>query len=222
MKRTDYRLYTATIVTLSGVRVGGSDDLLQIGGADLTVIKHPVTRQPYLPGSSIKGKMRSELEKAGEFDSSATDQPCKCGECLICRVFGPHMSPQHKLGPTRIIVRDAPVIGEATIESKASTAINRETGSAFGGSLRTEERVSAGSRFALEIGLQIFDIDNLEELQEVVKEGLKLLELSGIGAGVGKGSGKIRLDNKDIKTEAQIVATLSAWPKPAAQPAVGG
>src|SRR5579884_3318530 len=63
MKRIGYISITATLEAVSGLRVGGSDDMLQIGGTDLTVIRHPVTLQPYIPGSSLKGKLRSELEK---------------------------------------------------------------------------------------------------------------------------------------------------------------
>ena len=68
MKKTGYHEITGVIHCLSGLRVGGSDELLQIGGTDLTCIKHPVTLKAYIPGSSIKGKMRSEQEqKLGKF-----------------------------------------------------------------------------------------------------------------------------------------------------------
>jgi CRISPR-associated protein Csm3 len=63
VRKTGYHEITGIIHCKSGLRVGGSDELLQIGGTDLTCIKHPVTRAPYIPGSSIKGKMRSELEQ---------------------------------------------------------------------------------------------------------------------------------------------------------------
>src|SRR5690348_8184085 len=99
-----YQEITGRIHCLSGLRVGGSDELLQIGGADLTCIKHPVTLEPYIPGSSIKGKMRSELEQQlGQF-SAGGHEPCDCARltCLVCRVFGPHKKPNHDLGPTRL------------------------------------------------------------------------------------------------------------------------
>lgn len=63
MRKTGYHEITGVIHCLSGLRVGGSDELLQIGGTDLTCIKHPVTLRPYIPGSSIKGRMRWNWNK---------------------------------------------------------------------------------------------------------------------------------------------------------------
>ena len=63
MKKIEQKNIIGRIYLKSGLRVGGSDELLQIGATDLTCIKHPVTFEPYIPGSSIKGKLRSELEK---------------------------------------------------------------------------------------------------------------------------------------------------------------
>lgn len=46
----------------SGLRIGGNKDTMQIGGIDSPVIKNPITGTPYIPGSSLKGKMRFLLE----------------------------------------------------------------------------------------------------------------------------------------------------------------
>ena len=53
---------TADLELLTGLHIGGGDTEMHIGGVDNTVIKHPITQEPYLPGSSIKGKIRSLLE----------------------------------------------------------------------------------------------------------------------------------------------------------------
>src|SRR5260370_2828629 len=135
MKKTGYQEITGVIYCLSGLRIGGSDELLQIGGTDLTCIKHPVTLKPYIPGSSIKGKMRSELEQ--RLGKLSGNEPCGCArlDCLVCRVFGPHKKAKHELGPSRIIVRDAqlivrdeqqPIKGET--ELKSENVIDRKTG----------------------------------------------------------------------------------------------
>ncbi len=208
MRKIDHIIVTATLRCLSGTRIGGSDDLLQIGGADLTCIKHPKTRVPYIPGTSLKGKLRSELEKYHEKYSANGQKPCDCADCVICRVFGPHGNKPNSHGPTRILVRDAPAIGETVIETKASTAIDRSTGKALGGSLRQEERVAAGATFAVEIGLQVFDDDSEFEYQgkkgahalfRVVRHGMRLVEQTGIGAGTSKGFGQIVFE--DVKVE---------------------
>lgn len=208
MKKIDYKEITGVIHCVSGLRVGGSDELLQIGGTDLTCIKHPVTLKPYIPGSSIKGKMRSELEqRLGKVDGGG--KPCSCArkDCLVCTIFGPHAKPQHDLGPTRIVLRDAQAIGNVEKpEIKSSTAIDRKTGSALRGSLRSEERVVAGSEFSLRIGIQVWDLDanskyngktGGDALVEFVKDGLRALQQTGLGSGISKGSGEIEF--RDLK-----------------------
>jgi CRISPR-associated protein Csm3 len=47
----------------TGLHIGGGGETLDIGGLDKPVIRDPLTQQPYLPGSSIKGKLRSILER---------------------------------------------------------------------------------------------------------------------------------------------------------------
>ena len=53
---------TATLELVSGLRIGAGDSEMRIGGVDNTVMRHPHTQAPYIPGSSLKGKMRSLLE----------------------------------------------------------------------------------------------------------------------------------------------------------------
>jgi CRISPR-associated protein Csm3 len=54
---------TSTLVLKTGLHIGGGGETLDIGGIDKPVIRDPLTRQPYLPGSSIKGKLRAILER---------------------------------------------------------------------------------------------------------------------------------------------------------------
>ncbi|NEP39196.1 MAG: type III-A CRISPR-associated RAMP protein Csm3 [Okeania sp. SIO2H7] len=54
---------TSTLVVETGLHIGGGGENLEIGGLDKPIIRDPMTRQPYLPGSSIKGKLRSILER---------------------------------------------------------------------------------------------------------------------------------------------------------------
>lgn len=53
---------TGKVKLLSGLHIGGGDDTMKIGGIDNGVIKDANTDKPYIPGSSLKGKMRSLLE----------------------------------------------------------------------------------------------------------------------------------------------------------------
>ncbi|MCI0642070.1 MAG: type III-A CRISPR-associated RAMP protein Csm3 [Gemmataceae bacterium] len=218
MRKTGYHEITGLIHCLSGLRVGGSDELLQIGGTDLTCIKHPVTLKPYIPGSSIKGKMRSEQEqKLGKFGGLDNSEPCGCAQadCLVCRVFGPHKKAKHELGPTRIVVRDAASTRGGETELKSENVIDRKTGTAL--HPRKVERVVAGSEFSLRIGIQVWDrdekadYDNLNKAKKTggmalvafVLDGLKLVQRTGLGSGVSKGSGEVQFD--DLKLDGQSI-----------------
>lgn len=206
MRKIGYHEITGIIHCLSGLRVGGSDELLQIGGTDLTCIKHPVTLRPYIPGSSIKGKMRSEQEQ--RFGKLRGNEPCGCAQpdCLVCRVFGPHKKARHELGPTRIVVRDAACTLGGETELKSENVIDRKTGTAM--HPRKVERVVAGSEFTLRIGIQVWDLDDGckhkektggDALVEFVKDGLRALQQTGLGSGISKGSGEIEF--RDMKLD---------------------
>ncbi|MGB9665660.1 MAG: RAMP superfamily CRISPR-associated protein, partial [Ignavibacteria bacterium] len=54
-------LIEGTITAKTGLHIGGSSVGMSIGGADATVVRNPLTNEPYIPGSSLKGKMRSLL-----------------------------------------------------------------------------------------------------------------------------------------------------------------
>ncbi len=51
-----------TLVLESNLHIGSGKLEMHIGGTDNPIIKHPHTQEPYIPGSSIKGKIRSLLE----------------------------------------------------------------------------------------------------------------------------------------------------------------
>ncbi len=224
MKKINHYILKGEFELLSGMRIGGSDDVLQIGGVDLTCIKDPGTGRPYIPGSSIKGRMRSGLEKLlGKVDGTR-GAPCNCAkdECPICVMFGPHMKPNHTLGPTRIIIRDAHLVGDGsfTIENKTESVNNRATGAAA--HPRTVERVATGAKFAFEIAIQEYDWDKdfkykdsgnkevsgRDALMEVVDHALCEMEDMGIGAGTGKGYGQIKIHcGEFVKSERRRMRT---------------
>ncbi len=204
MKKIAHHLIHGTIECLSGLRIGGSDDLLQTGGTELTCIKHPVTLEPYIPGTSLKGRLRSEMEqRGGRYSGRDNNEPCGCGNCIICRVFGPHKAMRHELGPTRVILRDANLLDGGDLEVKNENIIDRKTGQAQ--HPRKVERVASGASFSFRMGLQVWDIDDGAEfkddkgnthrggeaLVEFVRTALRRMERTGIGAGISKGYGEI-------------------------------
>ena len=63
MKLVKIKKITGEIKCVTNLHIGGSKDMLGIGMMDNPVIRDPVTDEPYIPGSSLKGKMRSLLEQ---------------------------------------------------------------------------------------------------------------------------------------------------------------
>lgn len=218
MKREGFITFDSIVECTSGTRVGGSDDELAIGGVDLPAIKHPVTKEPYLPGSSMKGRLRSELEKElGKFGGGGS-QPCDCaeGDCPVCRLFGPHNASKKrdavtKLGPTRIIVRDLPWVKteekqEPVWENKTENIINRRTGAAE--HPRTGERVPSGTQFKFQVTVQFYDEDKnfefrgkkgAEAFVRAICLAIKGVEGTGLGSGVSRGSGQIKFGKVEVK-----------------------
>jgi len=217
MKREGFVVIQAEVLCLSGTRVGGTDDELAIGGVDLPVIKHPITREPYLPGSSMKGRLRNELERQlGSFGGSDSSQPCDCVKptCPVCRLFGPHNAHRRdkrddakRIGPTRIIVRDLPWVKpegslSVILETKTESINNRRSGAAE--HPRTSERVPSGSKFKFEVSIQVYDEDKEFEFGGkkganafacAVLQAMKGVEQTGIGSSVSRGSGQIKFEN---------------------------
>ena len=223
MQRSDIHEITFTIRCESGLHIGGSQDELKIGGSDNPVIKNPATDKPYVPGSSLKGKMRAELEKQlGKFGGQgnrAGTQPCGCaqGDCPVCRVFGAHMNTRSELGPSRIIIRDGRLRKGGELENKSENIINRRGGAAE--HPRSNERVAEGSEFDMQIVLQVLGLDEnfqynsstrktdgrnykgAEALQAIVADGLYLVEMTGLGGGTSRGSGAVSFHNFKLDGE---------------------
>ena len=116
---------TGILECVTGTRIGGTQEKFEIGGIDNPVIKDPLTDLPYIPGSSLKGKLRSLLEWARETKAVQVHHPkhgvftaCHCGECVACRLFGvasDNSEVRLKAGPTRLTVRDAFPTGYETV-----------------------------------------------------------------------------------------------------------
>ncbi len=130
---------------MTGLHIGASNETIEIGGLDNPIIKDPLPgkNEPYIPGSSLKGKLRSLIQiKEGRFVNEGRQKgnPCSCGkkDCPVCPVFGTSAANRpDDLGPTRIVVRDSHLSeywqdkfakGELPMEVKYENAIDRITG----------------------------------------------------------------------------------------------
>ena len=231
MQLTNIHILEATLILETGLHIGGGDSEIHIGGIDNEVIKHPVSGEPYIPGSSLKGKIRSLLEwKSGavqeaplgkkEYDNAQNGQ--QQAVKAILQLFGisgdtQNESFQKEIGHTRVSFWDCPLnkdyadrLREDNLpltEAKSENRINRIAGTAE--HPRQTERVPAGARFDFKLTVKQFDGDE-EALFDTLLQGLKLLEWDSLGGSGSRGYGKVKLQNlrkngKDIsETFAQI------------------
>lgn len=213
MKLLTHKIINGEIECITGLHIGGSAETIEIGGMDNPIIKHPITRLPYVPGSSIKGRMRSLLELKYEMTDGDVHQyngkNCGLQQCKICRIFGTSADVAD-LGPSRLIVRDAHLTKESEeklkrlkeekglpySEEKWENRIDRVRAKA---TPRQVERVPSGIIFKFELVYRIFDTgdggETDENLFDFVKEGLKLIENDALGGYGSRGSGKVKFTN---------------------------
>ena len=214
------KILTGKIELLSGLHIGGSDGDMHIGGIDNAVIKHPVTNEPYIPGSSIKGKMRSLLEwelgvveetggkPLGYKDIDGLDEGKKSQGKDLLKLFGGTPGSEandlvREIGPTRLAFWDCSLDPDWTremsvrnlllTEAKTENSIDRIRGVAD--NPRQTERVPAGAEFQFK--LTVREHANDDDLLDVVCKGLKLIEMSGLGGSGSRGYGKVQF--KDLK-----------------------
>jgi CRISPR-associated protein Csm3 len=199
---------TGQIELLSGLHIGGGDDTMKIGGIDNQVIKDINSNNPYIPGSSLKGKMRSLLElhhrlvhlpsaKGEPFTPSLLEEVPedeKQNAINIIKLFGASGDEAKKFGITRISVGDCPLSEKSTqmelSEAKYENVIDRKSGTAK--HPRQTERVPAGVMFEYDIRIKILDEDDENELVNLVKQGLSLIEDDYLGGNGSRGYGRVK------------------------------
>lgn len=207
-----------TITALTGLHIGGSSVAMSIGGADKVVVRNPLTNEPYIPGSSIRGKMRSLLERArgvelktgaGEggfsFEIFSDNKPKadagKNPATDLGRLFGVSAAETTK-EPTRLIVRDAhlsttskeklenaPNTDMPMTEVKTEVNIDRITSAA---NPRQFERVPAGAEFEFEFILTLLEGDDDNKFLNLVREGMELIQHDSLGGHGSRGYGQVR------------------------------
>lgn len=196
------------IELLSGLFIGGNDNGFDIGGADSNVIKNPITKEPYIPGSSFKGKLKSLLKcLKGNVDEEKDDLILNDED--IIRIFEPLTNKDGSVNISRAIFRDLKITDESKkelkqilgegvyTEIKAENKINLLKGTAD--TPRFIERVPAGVKFNGEIVLNVFDGDNEMKMKDSIKEALKLLEFNYLGGSGTRGYGRVKVKYNDFK-----------------------
>lgn len=214
------------IVVETGLRIGAAQETMEISGLDNPIIRNPANGEPYIPGSSLKGRMRSLAEwYFGEIptDGDVTKPRIPSD---TAHVFGrpardarkePNSAVKaaYESGPTRLIVRDCPLsqdsrerfrAGAPLTEVKTENSINRLTSMA---NPRPMERVLPGVTFDLEMVYRIFDIagdggqKDRDLFDTVVITALALVEADALGSCSSRGCGKVRFE--DLKVNGQPI-----------------
>lgn len=200
----------------TGLHIGGNSVGMAIGGADSVVVRNPLTNDPYIPGSSLRGKMRALLERVrGEENSNANDEggfslsrkngknealAGKKSDTLLGKLFG--VAAEDSKEPTRLIVRDAlltekskkelleaPNADMPMTEVKTEVWIDRITSAA---NPRQIERVPAGAVFQFELVLTLIEGDEHEHFLNLLFEGLRLIEADTLGGSGSRGYGQVK------------------------------
>ena len=189
-----------TFITLiTGLHIGGNSENVEIGGIDNPVVKLASKGNvPYIPGSSLKGKMRCLLEQAAGAPQVGLDEK-------VNNLFGitENRSIHTNNQPSKIIVRDAMLSDESQkmlsecgnldmpyTENKFENVIDRVKGVAE--HPRQTERVPAGAVFNAEFVINIWDDDDEQELMALFEKGIRLLENDYLGGSGSRGYGQIK------------------------------
>ncbi|MCB9352686.1 MAG: type III-A CRISPR-associated RAMP protein Csm3 [Lewinellaceae bacterium] len=201
-----------TITAVSGLHIGGSNLGLSIGGVDNAIVRNPLDNFPYVPGSSLKGKMRSLLERLENKIGTKQMGDVKYGpyqnlsdpETNIPKVFGIASDDEKVDEPvSRLIVRDCHLTKDSRerlekmvgadmpySEVKTEVVIDRITSRAMP---RQIERVPAGTIFDMELVLNIYYGDDESAMLKDVLQALSLVQDDYLGGSGTRGSGQVKI-----------------------------
>jgi len=213
MAKLQHKLHiTGTLTVETGLHIGGSEVELDIGGIDSEVIKikQGEDRIPYIPGSSLKGKLRTLLAR-----TEGTTEPKKDTKNVL-KLFGRSESydkkerKEYKFEIARLIIRDSypteikpkeaeqkeetdspekkPPKYKFEVEDKAENVIDRVNG---GAKPRHLERVSRGSSFDLDMIMDVYDEQEEIALLKTLKKGFELLQKDYLGGSGTRGYGQV-------------------------------
>lgn len=191
------------IEVVTGLHIGGGGETSMIGAIDSPVVRDPSTRLPVIPGSSIKGKLRSLL--ARDFGLKEAQKTHNEDAPEVLRLFG--SSEKGAIQMSRLQISDAFYSKDsqeefdhkalAYTETKFENTINRLTAVA---NPRQIERVTRGAKFDFQIIYNVENEDEVAEDFENIKKGITLLENDYLGGGGTRGNGRVSFEISEIKT----------------------
>mgnify|MGYP001009723542 FL=1 len=195
---------TGTIEIKTGMHIGGDDSFSAIGAIDSPVVRDPLTRLPIIPGSTLKGKMRSLLARDKGTVPAAGTKGFE-GDCFeLLRLFGSSSKESDAAGTgmqmSRLQFSDCFLKNKEELpqifENKFENTIDRLTSIA---NPRQIERVVRGAQFGMEIIYNVEDAEQIEEDFANIRAGLSLIENDYLGGGGSRGSGRVTFG--DLRAE---------------------
>lgn len=212
----------ATLKLESGLHIGGASDFAPIGAVDSPFVRDPLTKQPIIPGSSLKGKIRTLLAKsmATGYILNPIDQDPEG----IARLFGAAAKGSSSGRPSRLQFFDLPLT-ESSVqylenleldtyigEVKFENSIDRLTATA---NPRQIERVPAGAEFSFRLVYNIERDDEILEDMKILRNGLQLLQMDYLGGHGSRGYGRVSFHDigakhfvLDAKPDKALVETI--------------
>lgn len=207
-------MYTKIVIEFdlevrTGMHIGGSGTFSAIGAVDSPVIRDPLTGHPIVPGSSLKGKLRSLLARS--FAGDIHNMPdFKEDHPIVLRMFGTTMA-RSRLQFADAFVRNMDTMKAVGLtEVKSENVIKRLSSEAMP---RQIERVNAGTIFAETIVYDAADAQEMQEDLQMLAKGMKLLQMDYLGGHGSRGSGRVSLTNFRIRSFGGEVdcASLKKW-----------
>ena len=194
---------SADLEVVTGLHIGGGGEVAMIGAIDSPVVRDIKTHLPIIPGSSLKGKMRSLLAKDLNTMGQLTEHNQDHEE--IKRLFG--SSERGNLKKARLQFIDC-ILSEQSkkemendqipfTETKFENSINRKNAVA---NPRQIERVTRGSVFNFELIYNVEEESEVEKDFENIEKMIKLLEYDYLGGGGTRGNGRVKFNEKDVTT----------------------
>ncbi len=188
---------TGKLEVVTGMHIGGSSAYAAIGAVDAPVIKDARTNAPMIPGSSLKGKMRTLLAKSyNETLAAIPDED----DGRLTRLFG--SAKKGNLKRSRMIISDMMLTNakklreyglQSLTEIKFENTINRITAMA---NPRQIERVVRGAEFGIDFIYEFYEQEQkqqeITEDFEVIAQGMKLLQYDYLGGNGSRGYGKVK------------------------------
>lgn len=197
-------IVSGILEAVTPLHIGSGKPEVEVGQVDLPVLTDPEGR-PYIPGSSLKGRVRAEAERIarqkGVFVCKPPSVNEMCGSlkrniddfCICCRIFG---TAGDVSVASKVKFRDAYPLGKVeTLLERAGIAIDRDKGTVARGALYTVQAVPAGVQFGLEI---VCENMTGEELR-LLKAALKSVEDSALGGSSTRGFGKVKIRVDSVK-----------------------